>query len=536
MSGTARTRPRSKGQRRRYQRRASIDGTLAFMFETRWSSGRPRHALDGAHLQTRLRRMLAGPAQAIQALAADMLEFTHDRRCQLGRVRQRADTDFPIQNLPWPLPPRRQRRRAYRGGVAIGDQVLDLARRWASGAQVAPLLRPAGATAPERASWRHGRSRAHRAAPGAVARCLRRAGTAAGRAKLEALLVPQAEAEMALPARIGDYTDFYAGIHHATRSALFRPDNPLLPNYKWVPVGYHGRSSSIGVSRPAFPRPWGRCSEGRGGTPVFAPSARLDYELELGVFIGPATRPAAARIAGRGLVFGAVPAQRLVGARPAGLGVPAAGPVPGQELRHHDLAVDRHDGGAGAVPRSPFERDPADPQPLPYLDSAANRERGGIAIALEVWIQTRPCARGQSAVRVSASSFADAYWTPAQLLAHHASNGCNLQPGDLMGSGTQSGPNPEQGGSLLELSQGGKLPFTLPTARRARSWRTAMRDPARLVRAPRARGASASASWSDRYSCARVRGNVHHAKALHLLSQLSGLQGSHRAALQGTVV
>ena len=248
---------------------------------------------------------------------------------------------------------------------------------------------------------------------------------------------------MALPCRIGDYTDFYTGIHHATAvGKLFRPDNPLLPNYKWVPIGYHGRSSSIGVSGQRFPRPWGQ-TKGEGDAPVFAPSRRLDYELELGFFVGPPNAPGTPldMAQAEASLFGATLLNDWSARDVQAWEYQPLGPFLAKNFATtiSPWIVTME---ALAPFRAPFARDAGDPQPLPYLDSAdqprtrrhRDRPRG-----LDP-DQPTMRAQGQPAVRVSASSFADAYWTPAQLLAHHASNGCNLQPGDLMGSGTQSGP------------------------------------------------------------------------------------------------
>jgi fumarylacetoacetase len=394
-----------------------------------------------------------------------MLDFTHDAAAlSWVETANAADTDFPIQNLPFGRFRRAATTEALRIGVAIGDRVLDLAALGALDPQVATLLGPLaqgdlnGFMAQGRAAriaLRHALFAGLSSEP---------SGTASlWRARRAALLVPQDEAEMALPCRIGDYTDFYTGLHHATAvGKLFRPDNPLLPNYKWVPIGYHGRSSSIGVSGQRFPRPWGQ-TKGEGDAPVFGPSTRIDYELELGFFVGPPNAP--------GMPLDMVQAEASL------FGVTLLNDWSARDVQaweYQPLGPFLAKNFATTISpwivtmealspfRVPFTRDAADPQPLPYLDSAVNRDRGGIAIALEVWLQTSAMrAQGLPAARVSASSFRDAYWTPAQLLAHHASNGCNLQPGDLMGSGTQSGPNPGEGGSLLELSNGGKTPFAL---------------------------------------------------------------------------
>src|ERR1700761_410718 len=394
-----------------------------------------------------------------------MLDFTHAPDAHSWvRSANAVDTDFPPQNLPFGRFRRAGTTEPLRIGVATGDQVLDLAALGQLDPQIAVLLGPL-AQGDLNAFMAHGRAARialrHALFEGLSAHP---SGTAAlWQAKAATLLVPQDEAEMALPCRIGDYTDFYTGIHHATTvGRLFRPDNPLLPNYKWVPIGYHGRSSSIGVSGQAFPRPWGQ-TKGESDAPAFAPSRRLDYELELGFFVGPPNAPGTPldMAQAEASLFGATLLNDWSARDGQAWEYQPLGPFLAKNFATtiSPWIVTME---ALAPFRAPFARDPADPQPLPYLDSATNRERGAIAIGLEVWIRRHAMrARGESPVRVSASSFADAYWTPAQLLAHHASNGCNLQPGDLMGSGTQSGPRPEQGGSLLELSQGGKQPFVL---------------------------------------------------------------------------
>ena len=394
-----------------------------------------------------------------------MRDFTHDPEALSWlEAANTADTDFPIQNLPFGRFRRAGSAEPLRIGVAIGDQVLDLAALGHLDPQIAVLLGPLA----------HGDLNAFMAHGRAARIALRQAlftglsaqpsGTASlWRARADTLLLPQDEAEMALPCRIGDYTDFYAGIHHATAvGRLFRPDNPLLPNYRWVPIGYHGRSSSIGVSGQAFPRPWGQV-KGEGDAPQFVPSRRLDYELELGLFVGPPNAPGMPldMDQAEASLFGATLLNDWSARDVQAWEYQPLGPFLAKNFATtiSPWIVTME---ALAPFRRPFARDPADPRPLPYLDSATNRARGAIAISLEVWLQTQAMrARGERALRVSASSFADAYWTPAQLLAHHASNGCNLQPGDLMGSGTQSGPQAGQGGSLLELSEGGRKAFVL---------------------------------------------------------------------------
>jgi fumarylacetoacetase len=373
------------------------------------------------------------------------------------------DTDFPIQNLPFGRFRRAGSGEAWRIGVAIGERILDL--RLAAGqcpwdADVQRLLAPLAA----------GDLNAFMALGAGARRTLRSALSKALAAHseqgpfLELCLLAQAEAEMALPFAVGDYTDFYTGIHHATAvGRLFRPDQPLMPNYKWLPIGYHGRCSSIVASGTPFQRPRGQ-TKGEGEVPAFGPCRRLDYELELGAVVGSGNelgRPVAMTEAEEHL-FGLVLLNDWSARDLQAWEYQPLGPFLAKNFATtiSPWVVTME---ALAPFRVPFVRPDGDPQPLPHLDSPANREHGAIAIALEVWLQTRAMReRGEAAVRLSRSNFRDAYWTLAQLVAHHSSNGCNLQPGDLFGSGTQSGPNEGEGGSLLELSQGGKRPLSLP--------------------------------------------------------------------------
>jgi fumarylacetoacetase len=281
---------------------------------------------------------------------------------------------------------------------------------------------------------------------------------------LELCLVPQRGVEMALPCTIGGYTDFYTSIHHATAvGRQFRPDSPLLPNYRWVPIGYHGRTSSIGVSGQQFARPRGQL-KGEAETPSVGPTQRLDYELELGVLIG----------SGNDL---GVPIE-IGQAEDAMFGLVLLGDWSARDIQpweYQPLGPFLSKNFATTISpwvvtmdalapyRAAFGRPAGDPQPLPYLDSETNRRAGSIDITLETWLQTAQMrAKGEPALRLMQSSFRDAYWTLAQLVAHHTVNGCNLQSGDLLGTGTQSGPEEGQGGSLLELSKGGKEPLRLP--------------------------------------------------------------------------
>lgn len=396
------------------------------------------------------------------------------------------DCDFPIQNLPFGVFRRAGAKAAFRGGVAIGDQVLDLAALSAvTNAANATNATTAAAAAATSAAF-NDEARAALAlashdtlndfmAAGpaawsalrlALSRFLRSGSGTLPRALVEELLVPLAGAEFALPARIGDYTDFYTSIHHATAvGRLFRPDEPLLPNYKWVPIGYHGRASSIGVSGQAFPRPKGQTRPADGGTePHFGPSRRLDYELEVGVFIGTGNAdgdPIPVAEAERH-VFGLCLLNDWSARDLQAWEYQPLGPFLAKNFAT-TISPWIVTTEALAPYRAAWRRDPADPQPLSYLDHAALRESGAFDIELEVLLQTATMRdAGVPPVSVSRSNFRDAYWSVAQMVAHHTVNGCGLRPGDLLGSGTQSGPEAAAAGSLLELSGGGKAAIALP--------------------------------------------------------------------------
>ncbi|MCX8133383.1 MAG: fumarylacetoacetase [Roseococcus sp.] len=351
--------------------------------------------------------------------------------------------DFPIQNLPLGVfsPPGG----APRAGVAIGEMVLDLA--------AAGLALPVPLNA--------------FLAEGAAARRVLRARVSAllaqGATPHPEWLHPQREVTLHLPVRIGDYTDFYAGIHHAVAAGrLFRPDNPLLPNYKHLPVGYHGRASSVVPSGTPIRRPNGQRAGAEG--PSFGPSQRLDYELELGLFIGPGNAlgepvpisRAAEHIAGFCLLND-WSARDIQGweYQPLGpfLGKSFATTISPWIVTPEALAPFR-------LPQAP--RPEGDPRPLPYLWDEADQAGGALDLELEVWLHTPGLrARGLPPHRVAASHARHLYYTPAQLVAHHTSNGCNLQPGDLLGTGTISGPERAAYGSLLETTAAGREPLRL---------------------------------------------------------------------------
>jgi fumarylacetoacetase len=378
----------------------------------------------------------------------------------------RNGSDFPIQNLPFAAFRRRGSPDEFRGGVAIGDQIVDLRevaqrRLLTAGATPAlaacsePTLNRFMALGPTTAS--------------VLRACLSdalRSGSALA-ADFQTALVPQAEAEFRVAATIGDYTDFYTSIHHATTvGAQFRPDNPLLPNYKWIPIAYHGRSSSIGVSGQDFLRPVGQTLPKGEQVPIFGPSRRLDFELEVGIFVGEGNQPGSAIPIqdAENHVFGVCllndwSARDLQGWEYQPLG-PFLSKNFASTVSPWIVTLE-----ALAPFRLPFSRAATDPQPLPYLDDPSVRAAGVLDMQLEVSLQTaRMRSAGLAPHSLATSNFRHAYWTIAQMVAHHAVNGCNLRPGDLLGSGTLSGPEPAQAGSLLELTDGGRREIVLPSS------------------------------------------------------------------------
>lgn len=371
------------------------------------------------------------------------------------------DTDFPVENLPFGAFSTGGNARC---GVAIGDQILDVSHE-----NILALLSSASRGSasllaePVLNSFMQLPAAAVKSLRGKLADLLcstdRVVQSRAGKA-----LIPIASARMHLPVRIGDYTDFYASIEHATNvGRLFRPDNPLLPNYKHVPIGYHGRASSIVVSGTPFKRPSGQTKPANADKPIFGPSRSLDYEAEVGFFIG------------RGNDFGT--------------------PVPIDQAEDHIFGFCLvNDWSARDIqaweyqPLGPFlaknfatsispwivtldalkpfrapgpPRAKDDPEPLAYLRPTGD---GALRIQVEVFISSKIMRdKKLQPVKLSHAEFQKMYWTPAQMLAHHTSGGCNLQPGDLLASGTVSGSTPDSLGCLLELTKRGAEPIELPT-------------------------------------------------------------------------
>ncbi|QIL69212.1 fumarylacetoacetase [Diaphorobacter sp. HDW4B] len=380
------------------------------------------------------------------------IDATHDpKRKSWVESANAPDADFPIQNLPFGRFRPAGSSEAFRIGVAIGDQVLDL--RAAGLIDTDDMNALMDATPAERQQLRK------KISEGLTLQ-------SAKQTTWQQALVPQSACEYTVPCRVGDYTDFYTGIHHATTvGKLFRPDNPLMPNYKWVPIGYHGRASSLVVSGTTVKRPNGQTKAADAQAPTLGPSQRLDYELELGYYISQGNAQgspidienAEAHLFGVGM-FNDWSARDLQAWEYQPLG-PFLSKNFSSTVAPWIVTME-----ALAPFRAPFNRAEDDPQPLPYLDGKINRKQGQIDILLEVLIQTAKMRdAGDAPVRLTRGSALDAaYWTAAQLVAHHTVNGCNLQAGDLLGSGTLSGSTADSAGSLLELTAGGKNPIQLP--------------------------------------------------------------------------
>lgn len=394
-----------------------------------------------------------------------VLDETHDAARRSWIASANGHSDFPLQNLPLGI---------FSGskgpkhlGTAIGDSIFDLTSAAEQGLFDADAAKAVAATA-------GGTLNGLFALGAAPRRNLRRQifalleESSAQQARLKPLIHAAAVCTMHVPAAIGGYTDFFAGIHHATNAGrLFRPDNPLLPNYKYVPIGYHGRTSSIGVSPATVVRPNGQRKRADETAPSFGPSRNLDYELELGFWIGPGNelgRPipiadAADHIAGICLLND-WSARDIQGWEYQPLG-PFLGKNFATTISPWVVTAEALEPFRTAQPPRPD----GDPAPLPYLFDADDQACGAYDIQMEAFLIT-PGAEGS--YRLSSASSLGMYWTAAQLVAHHTSGGCNLEAGDLLGSGTLSGPTPDSFGSMLEISRGGREAIQLPSGQTRR--------------------------------------------------------------------
>jgi fumarylacetoacetase len=391
------------------------------------------------------------------------LDHTHDPDARSWiESANSPQTDFPIQNLPFGIFRRGETRERPRIGIAIGDSILDLTKCAEAG-----LLQCEAVDACMTDSLNH------LMALGVERRVqLRReifaalSTKTADQSRLSPFLTKQTDAELFLPAHVGNYTDFYASIFHATNvGSMFRPDNPLLPNYKYIPIGYHGRASSLVISGTPIRRPKGQTSDGN-APPNFGPSKRLDYELELGMFVSSGNNlgESISIVEANNHIFGICLVNdwsaRDIQAweyQPLGpfLAKNFATSLSPWVITMEALAPFR---------TAAFPRAAGDPAPLSYLSDADDQKTGGLDIHLEVFLQSQKMRDANTApVRLSEGNFSDMYWTLAQMLTHHASNGCNLLPGDLLASGTVSGKDKSSRGCLLELAWRGQEPITLPS-------------------------------------------------------------------------
>ena len=396
---------------------------------------------------------------------------THDRAATSWVASANGHSDFPIQNLPYamfaeglgsPHP-------AWRSGVAIGDEVLDLAALHAAkpftGAAAAALEVAALAshTGGLNAFMALGRE-AWTALRHALFAALSSDAGAAMQASVRACLLAQSAVRYKLPAHIANYTDFYTSIHHARNvGRIARPDAPpLTPNFQWLPIAYHGRASSVVVSGTPFHRPMGQVP-GPNGTPVLGACARLDYELELGLFVGPGNAQGSCVALGQAEdhMFGICLLNDWSARDIQFWEMAPLGPFSGKNFctSVSPWVVTME---ALAPFRLPFTRPADEPQPLPYLSATSNNAGGTLDIRLDVSIETaQQRAAGRPATRITHTSFKHQYWTFAQMLTQHTLGGCNLHAGDLLGSGTISGPTAGEEGAIIELTKGGREPVAL---------------------------------------------------------------------------
>ena len=380
--------------------------------------------------------------------------------------------DFPLQNLPFGVFRLRDRPGPARCGVAIGDQVFDVGR--AAAAFTGPAHEVARACAqdtlngvmpmpaPALTAFRH------------QVFDLLHAGNAQGQQCLTEVeaLVPMATVEMVLPVRVAGYTDFFASVHHATNAGrLFRPDQPLLPNYKHVPVGYNGRAASVQVSDEPVQRPRGQLRRPGSDAPVYLPCERLDHEVELGLLVGRGSQRGTPLAVGQAWphVFGVCLLNDWSARDIQSWEAQPLGPFLAKSF-----ATSLSPWVVTAAALAPFRapaatRPEGDPVPLPYLWDEEDQAGGALHIEIDAWFSTSRMRReGLAPHRLSRSSSAALYWTPAQMLAHHTSNGSPLQTGDLIGTGTISGADDEAMGSLLEITRGGQIPFRLSSGEERR--------------------------------------------------------------------
>ena len=376
-----------------------------------------------------------------------------------------AATDFPLQNLPFCVFRPVGAQEAARCGVGIGDAILDVAR--IAGLLQGEAAAAAAACAAPALNGLMERGPAAATALRAALSALLAAGHENHRQAVAAALHPMAGAELLRPVRVGAFTDFFASVHHATNAGrLFRPDAPLLPNYKYVPVAYNGRANTVRVSGLPVRRPRGQLKVPDQAAPVYAPARRLDYEVELGAYIGRAStagRPVPVGEAG-GHVFGYSLLNDWSARDIQAWEYQPLGPFLGKSFA---TTVSPWVVTADALRpfhTAAFARPPGDPAPLPHLHDAADQAGGALRIQIEARLRSAAmAAQGLAPLCLSRSDASLLYWTFAQMVAHYTSNGSPLEVGDLLGSGTVSGPAEGALGSLLEITTGGSRPLALPS-------------------------------------------------------------------------
>lgn len=399
------------------------------------------------------------------------MDETHDPERTTWVESARGATDFPIQNLPFGVFRRRGDADVPASvGIAIGGEILDVTACHDEGRFSGLAERAAEACTAPSLNGLMALGRDHRVELRRQVSALLAEDSPAHRANRrlgDRILVPMAEAELLVPAAIGDYTDFYASVHHAFNvGSMLRPENPLLPNYKWVPIGYHGRASSIVASGTQVRRPRGQVKPQGAADPVYAASRMLDYEMEVGCFVGagnPLGQPVPVGQA-ESHIFGLCLVNDWSARDVQSWEYQPLGP-----FLSKSFATSVSPWVATLEALEPFRipaaaRPDGDPAPLPYLTDETDRSAGGVDIVLEVYLATAQMrARAIPPLRLSRSRVAGLYWTFAQMLAHHTSGGCNLRPGDLFASGTVSGPGRDERGCLLELTWRGAEPLPLPS-------------------------------------------------------------------------
>ncbi len=393
------------------------------------------------------------------------LNETHDpARKSWVQSANEPGADFPIQNLPFGVFRRRGSPAAPHAGVAIGDRILDVAA-------VASLFHEparAGAIACEAPTLNALMALGHEVSSALRLEVSRVLGAdhARMRASLDQHLIPMREVELLLPVKIGDFTDFYASVFHATNAGkMFRPDNPLLPNYKYVPVAYHSRASSVCVSGTAFHRPKGQVKPAD-GPPLYQPCRNLDYELELGFYIGVSTELGASIPIAQAAqhIFGFCLLNDWSARDMQAWEYQPLGPFLAKNFMTTVSPWVVTMEALAPYHTAAFKRAEHDPAPLPYLSAGDDAINGGLDVTLEAYLLSAEMRRRNlEPFRLSRGTTADLYWTVAQMVAHHASNGCNLETGDLIGTGTVSGADKSSWGSLLELTSRGASPLELPS-------------------------------------------------------------------------